>query len=126
VIRAEEGREELIDELRRRGGTVDLGVAYRTVAADFDLDELRTMIAEKKVDVVTFTSGSTVDHFYGKLTAEERSAVNAQAILASMGPTTSEALRRYGKEPDVVAENATIDALRDAVIAAVSREAAVV
>jgi uroporphyrinogen III methyltransferase/synthase len=126
VIRAEEGREELIDELRRRGGTVDLGVAYRTVAADFDLDELRTMIAEKKVDVVTFTSGSTVDHFYGKLTPEERSAVNAQAILASMGPTTSEALRRYGKEPDVVAENATIDALRDAVIAAVSREAATV
>lgn len=122
VVRAEDGRDDLIEELRRRGGTVDLAVAYRTQGADYDLEELRTLIAEKKVDVVTFTSGSTVDHFYSKLTPEERTAVNAQALIASIGPTTTEAIRRYGKEPDVVAENATIDALHDAVLGAVAGE----
>jgi uroporphyrinogen III methyltransferase/synthase len=116
VIRAQEGRDELIDELRRRGGHVDLGVAYRTIAADYDLAELRELIASDAIDVVTFTSASTVDHFFEKLTPEERARVNRRAILASIGATTSEAIRRYGKEPDVVAEKATIAALHDAIV----------
>ncbi|HVR38856.1 MAG TPA: uroporphyrinogen-III C-methyltransferase [Thermoanaerobaculia bacterium] len=120
VIRAAEGRDELIEELRRRGGDVTLGIAYRTKAADYDLDELRVLIASDAIDVVTFTSASTVDHFYEKLTADERAKVNRRATLASIGPTTSEAIRRYGKEPDVVAENATIASLHDAVLNAIA------
>ncbi len=114
VIRAEEGRDELLDELRRRGGEVHLAVAYRTIATEHDLGELRETL--DSIDVVTFTSASTVDNFYGKLTEEERRRVNERAILASIGPATSDAIRRYGKEPDVVAENATIDSLHDAVL----------
>ncbi|MCU1245016.1 MAG: cobA-hemD, partial [Acidobacteria bacterium] len=53
-IRAEEGRDELIDELRRRGGTVDLAIAYRTLAVEADPGELRALIAGGKVDAVTF------------------------------------------------------------------------
>jgi uroporphyrinogen III methyltransferase / synthase len=116
VIRAAEGRDDLIDELRRRGGTVDLAVAYRTKAADFDIEELRSLIASNAVNVVTFTSASTVDHFFSKLTPEERASVNAQAILASIGPTTSEAIRRYGKSPDIEAKVASVQALHDAVV----------
>lgn len=116
VIRAAEGREELIEELRKRGGTVDLAIAYQTKAADYDIEELRTLINEKKIDVVTFTSASTVDHFFSKLSADERTAVNAQAVLASIGPTTTEAVRRYGKSPDVEAKSASVQALHDAVV----------
>ncbi|HEY0140315.1 MAG TPA: uroporphyrinogen-III C-methyltransferase [Thermoanaerobaculia bacterium] len=119
VIRAEQGRDELIDELRRRGGEVDLAVAYRTVAAETDLEELRDLIASDAIDVVTFTSASTADHFYGKLTEDERKKVNARALIASIGATTSQAVRRYGKEPDVVAEKASVEAIRDAVVEAV-------
>jgi len=122
VIRAAEGREELVDELRRRGGDVDLGIAYRTIAADYDLAELRERIANDAIDVVTFTSASTVDHFFEKLTGEERARVLQRATLASIGPATSDAIRRYGKEPDVVAASATIQALHDAVIAACALE----
>jgi uroporphyrinogen III methyltransferase / synthase len=118
VIRAAEGREELIDELRRRGGEVDLGIAYRTIAADYDLAELRELIANDAIDVVTFTSASTVDHFFEKLTSEERTRVLQRALIASIGATTSEAIRRYGKEPDIVAASATIQALHDAVVTA--------
>ena len=117
VIRAAEGRDELIDELRRRGGEVDLGIAYRTIAADYDLAELRELIASDAIDVVTFTSASTVEHFFDKLTAEERSRVMRRAILASIGPATSEAIRKYGKSPDIEAPKATIQALHDAVVA---------
>jgi uroporphyrinogen III methyltransferase/synthase len=116
VVRAEEGRDELLEELRRRGGEVHLGVAYRTVAADVDLDALRALIAADGIDIVTFTSASTVEHFFSKLTAEERVRVLARAKLASIGETTSAAIRKWGKEPDVVAANATIQALHDAVV----------
>jgi uroporphyrinogen III methyltransferase/synthase len=116
VIRAEEGRDELITELRRRGGEVDLGVAYRTIAADYDLDELRALIAKDAIDVVTFASASTVDHFLGPLTAEERQRVLKHATIVSIGETTSAAVRRHGKEPDLVAAKATMKAMHDAIV----------
>jgi uroporphyrinogen III methyltransferase / synthase len=124
VIRAEEGREELIDELRRRGGEVHLAVAYRTIAAEHDLAELREAL--DSIDVVTFTSASTVDNFFGKLSEDERRRVLHRARLASIGATTSEAICRYGKEPDIVAEKATIDALHDAVCRSAAALAAAV
>jgi uroporphyrinogen III methyltransferase/synthase len=117
VIRAEEGRDELITELRRRGGAVDLAIAYRTIAADDDLEELRALIAADRIDVVTFTSASTVDNFFAKLTDDERSKILHRAQIVSIGATTTEAIRRYGKAPDAVAEKATIPAMRDAVVA---------
>jgi len=120
VVRAEEGRDELITELRKRGGEVDLAVAYRTVAADYDIDELRELIAKDAIDIVTFTSASTVDHFLEKLTADEKSRVLKQARVVSIGDTTSAAIRKHGKEPDVVAARATIPAMLNAVVAACS------
>jgi uroporphyrinogen III methyltransferase/synthase len=116
VVRAEEGRDELIDELRRRGGTVDLAVAYRTVAADVDLDALRALITSDAIDVVTFTSASTVEHFFAKLTDDERARVLRRARLASIGETTSAAIREHGREADIVAKNATIRDLHDAIV----------
>ncbi len=118
VIRAAEGRDELIDELRRRGGHVDLGIAYRTIAADYDLDELRAML--DSIDAVTFTSASTVEHFFGKLTPDERRKLNESAKFFSIGPTTTEAIRKFGFAPEVESKNATIAALHDAVVEALT------
>jgi uroporphyrinogen III methyltransferase / synthase len=119
VIRAEEGREELLEELRRRGGEVDLVVAYRTVAAEYDLEELRALIASDSIDAIAFSSASTVDNFFAKLDDAEREKVLQRAIVASIGATTSEAIRRYGRGPDVVAEKASVQALHDALLEAV-------
>jgi uroporphyrinogen III methyltransferase / synthase len=118
VVRAAEGSDELIDELRRRGGHVDLGVAYRTVAVESDLGELRSLIEARAIDVVTFTSASTVDHFFGPLSAAERQLVMDQARIASIGPVTSDAIRRYGRSPDIEAASASVQALHDAVVEA--------
>lgn len=123
VVRAEEGRDELLDELRRRGGDVHLAVAYRTVAGDVDLDALRARIAADGIDVVTFTSASTVEHFFSRLSEEERGRVIAHAKLASIGETTSAAIRKWGKDPDLVAANATIQALHDVILGALASRA---
>jgi uroporphyrinogen III methyltransferase/synthase len=112
VIRAAQGRDELIDELRRRGGGVDLAIAYETrrvTTAAADLHD---------IDIVTFTSGSTVDNFFDVL---PDARILDNALLASIGPTTSDAIRRHGRAPDIEAPNATITALVEAITATLSR-----
>ena len=116
VVRAEEGMNDLIDELRRRGAEVDLGVAYRTIAVENNLEELRALIEGGRIDVVTFTSASTADRFFGPLTEAERSKVLASARIASIGPTTSEAVKRYGRGPDVEATTASVQSLHDSIV----------
>jgi uroporphyrinogen III methyltransferase/synthase len=107
--------------LRRRGGEVDLGVAYRTIAVDEDLAEVRELIAGQSIDVVTFTSGSTVSNFFDMLNPAERKQLLDRALVASIGPVTSDAVRRYGRGPDVEAKSASVQALHDAVVEAASR-----
>jgi uroporphyrinogen-III synthase len=41
-----------------------------------------------------------------------------RAMLASIGPTTSEAIRRHGRAPDVESEDATVPALVAAILRA--------
>jgi uroporphyrinogen III methyltransferase/synthase len=106
VVRAAEGREELVEELRRRGADVLLAVAYRSVPVTLDAAELR------EIDVVTFTSASTADNFF---TAVGDADIGAPR-LASIGPVTSEAIRRHGRNVDVEADAATVQALHDAVM----------
>src|SRR2546428_96683 len=109
VVRAAKGSDELIDELRRRGGEVDLAIAYETRRIATSAADLHD------IDIVTFTSGSTVDNFFEVLPDKK---IIDRAMLASIGPTTSDAIRRHGRKPDVEAENATIAALVAAILRA--------
>jgi uroporphyrinogen III methyltransferase / synthase len=111
IVRAAEGRDELIEELRRRGGEVDLAVAYRTRPVAADLDRL------EKVDIITFTSASTVENFFAA-SGQRSGEILKKARVASIGPITSDALRKHGRPPDVEAASASIESLRDAILEA--------
>jgi uroporphyrin-III C-methyltransferase len=106
VVRAAEGRDEFIDEMRRRGAEVHLAVAYRNVPVAANADQLRD------IDVVTFTSASTVDNFFAALGDQSFDG----ALLASIGPMTTEAIRKQGRQADIEAGTASIQALHDAVV----------
>jgi uroporphyrinogen III methyltransferase/synthase len=104
VVRAAEGRDEFVDEMRRRGAEVHLAVAYRTVPVVADAGELHD------IDVVTFSSASTVDNFFA-------THVNIDgALLASIGPATSDAIRKHGHQPDIESPIASIRSLHDVVV----------
>jgi uroporphyrinogen III methyltransferase/synthase len=105
VIRAAEGREEFVEEMRRRGADVHLAVAYRTMPVAANADELHD------IDVVTFTSASTVDNFFAAIGCQSLDGT----LLASIGPMTSEAIRKHGREVGVEAASASVQALFDAV-----------
>lgn len=111
LARAQRAREVLPDELRERGAHVDVVSLYRTVAPlqPASVDSL------KDVDVITFTSASTVEEFV-RLLGPEAPLVLARSAVAVIGPVTSAALQRLGVAPDIVADPYTIEALVAAIV----------
>jgi len=103
--RADRAREVLPEGLRAAGARVDSVTVYRTLPSEVDGSALRRQLVAGELDVLTFTSPSTVRHFVALLDPPARAAA-ARCQLAAIGPVTAEALRREGLVPDVVAERA--------------------
>jgi uroporphyrinogen-III synthase len=101
----------LIEGLEWRGATVTPVSVYRWALPD-DLAPLRAAIAaivHGAVDAVLFTSAQQVEHVLLVAAAEGhepgvRAALSTCAIVASIGPTTSEALRQHGLPVDIEPE----------------------
>ncbi|MCH7707363.1 MAG: uroporphyrinogen-III C-methyltransferase [Myxococcales bacterium] len=102
---AEAARETLCEGLRAAGAMVDAVTAYRTLAPDTDAAALCERLTAGRLDVLTFASPSAVRNFMALLDRAARRAV-ADCLVAAIGPTTAEALRKEGLEPDVVPERA--------------------
>jgi len=103
--RSEIGREELADGLRELAGEVVAVTAYRSVRPEVDAQQLCQSIASGEFQAITFSSPSAVEHFASLLDAKARATVVVAEgpLIAAVGPTTAEALRSEGLEPDVVA-----------------------
>ena len=98
---------ELIDALAERGATVTRVPVYRWALPE-DVEPLKNAaraIARGEVDVMMFTTGVQVVHLWQivgemQIEADVRREL-ARAMVASIGPTTSEELRRHGLTADL-------------------------
>jgi uroporphyrinogen III methyltransferase/synthase len=104
--RAAVARDLIPVELARRGATVDVVEAYRTVIPDI---AGRLPVGP---DWITFTSSSTVNNF---MQVFGRDAVN-RVKIASIGPITSATLREHGLEVTAEANPHTIGGLIQAIL----------
>ncbi len=113
--RAEEARDVIPAGLAELGASVDVVTAYRTVRSDRDAAELLPLFADGKVDVITFTSPSTVTHFLAIMGPDFR--LPAGVRTACIGPVTAAAARKAGLTVDILQERFTIPELVDAIAA---------
>jgi uroporphyrinogen-III synthase/AcrR family transcriptional regulator len=104
VARAEEGRPELADALRRAGVFVDEVVAYRTVPAVIDPAPIRKALHEESIAVVAFASPSAVQAFVSQVGAAWLGGPKGHALIATIGPSTTAAVRALGLEPSAEAD----------------------
>jgi uroporphyrinogen III methyltransferase/synthase len=116
IVRALEGREVLVDELRARGGDVHVAVAYETKKAASIPDDLRAALAGGEIDALTFTSPSTVEGTFSHLSGAELELVLASCVIVSIGPVTTKALARFGAMDVVEAAESTVEGLAAAVV----------
>jgi uroporphyrinogen III methyltransferase / synthase len=108
--RAEVAREALPVLLRARGATVDEVAAYRTDPDARESAQLRERLRAGEIDLITFTSSSTVRNF-----VEAVGTSIGRARVASIGPITSATARELGLEVAVEAAEYTIPGLVEAI-----------
>lgn len=85
-------------------------VAYNTKKIIREKDEVCTAL--NKVEVVTFLSSSTVDAFYASIDGDLECVKNIK--FASIGPVTSETMKKYGFSVDYEAKVYDINGILDA------------
>ncbi|MBI3320244.1 MAG: uroporphyrinogen-III C-methyltransferase [Candidatus Omnitrophica bacterium] len=116
ILSALESREALEQGLKRQGlDVVRMPIYQTTVPASLTAQVRRLM--SLPIDLVTVTSASCVDHL---IQALRTSSVAAEAVrrlrFASIGPVTSEAVRRHGGRVTVEASTSTIEGLVEAIV----------
>lgn len=111
IPRALEARSELPEGLRARGAEVTVVAAYETVIDESSADPLRSRLAGEPVDMVTFTSASTVSNFF-RLAGDAQ--ISSDVVAACIGPITAEAAREHGLRNIVMATEYTIEGLVEA------------
>ncbi|MEK6712042.1 MAG: uroporphyrinogen-III synthase [Nitrospinota bacterium] len=122
IPRAAEAREILPDTLRERGAEVEVVHAYRTVPAPGDASEaLRRALAAGRVDMVAFTSSSTVRSFARALGSAFLKEHRGRFRVASIGPVTTGTARELGLDPEVEAGASTTAGLAEAIAAFYTR-----
>jgi uroporphyrinogen III methyltransferase/synthase len=115
--RAAETRDVLVRELAALGAAVTEVAAYRTRPAIEEAPGLREALSEGRVDVVTFTSASTVRSFCALVGAAELPRLLAGVTVACIGPITRATAEAQGLTPQVVPADYTIPGLARAIAA---------
>jgi len=109
-------RTELEDALVQLGATVEPVVVYRTLSGDpAQAREVRDLIDNGRVDVVTFASPSAVENFAACLGWEKTVFPSSKTNIAVIGPTTGQALLDRGWPVAITAQQSTMQGLLHAI-----------
>lgn len=102
-----DARMTLTEGLMEMGAVTERIHIYR--AGRPPVSEVNLLDEVKTADVITFTSSSTVTNFFSMIQ-------NTGAVLASIGPVTTDTIKKHGYTPAVNAEEYTIDGLVKALV----------
>ena len=113
--RAEIARKDLPEAILKAGGIAHEIVVYQTLPAEVDADGLSAL--KSGVDVVTFTSASTVENFIAVMRQNKLDPLNLpnNPLFACIGPITEQAAREEGLVNLVVAKEYTTEGLIEAI-----------
>jgi uroporphyrinogen III methyltransferase/synthase len=116
IPRAAEAREILPATLRKWGAVVDVVVAYRTELPRLDVHPLSDLLVERKVDVITFTSSSTVRNFVRLFGGRKLGEIARGSTIACIGPITAATVEELGGRADIVADQFTVKDMLRAIV----------
>ncbi|MEN8679888.1 MAG: uroporphyrinogen-III C-methyltransferase [Akkermansiaceae bacterium] len=110
-VKAEETRDVIYDGLMDQGAIVDSCLAYRTVPETADPTGAARQLREEGADMITFTSGSTVENFF-KMDLDWPEGCEAACI----GPVTHKTFKSHCEAPSIESEKHDIDGLVHAIL----------
>ena len=113
------GRDVLVQEFTAQGATVTKVAAYETRCPDEIAPAALEAIQKQMVDIITFASSKTVQHFFQLLETATPQAVQSQlknTCIASIGPQTSTTCHQLLGRVDVEAKEYTLEGLTQAIV----------
>ncbi len=114
IPRANKGRVELVQGLENLGADVHDLPIYCTVVPEGSQKLAQELLKGGNIDVVTFTSSSTVTNLIHLLDGDHGMLRNA--LVACIGPITADTARRAGLHVDIVAQEYTVSGLVSAMV----------
>ena len=114
--RAAEARPILPKELKTMGAMVDEITVYHTRPVIDHAERLIEELETNAIDMITFTSSSTVSNFKSLLPEDRFAELVKSATIASIGPITTETAEKLGFKVHITAEKFTIPGLVEAIL----------
>jgi len=115
LARAKKARDILPKGLRKMGVEIDVVEAYRTVKPKGGSKRLKKLLTEGGIDVITFTSSSTVNHFAELLNKEDLKKLLKGIAIACIGPVTAKTAKEWGMKVQIQPKQYTIPGLTKAI-----------
>ena len=116
IPRAAVARDLLIRALTARGACVDTIPVYRSLPTRQGVREVQAALRAGSIDLLTFTSSSTVSHFVARF----RSRGDRRRLLAIpaavIGPITAATAKRHRLRVRIMPREYTVPALADAIV----------
>ncbi len=113
--RARIARDVIPVELRKKGAHVDVVTAYETVLPDIKRGEIQSIFRKDRVEVVIFTSSSTVRNFVAIAGVKNLHGMLKGVKVACIGPVTEKTAKECGIKVDIVPEVYTMEGLVNAI-----------
>lgn len=120
IPRALKARDELPSLLTNAGAEVIIAPVYQNVPPRGRKEQLREELAAGEIDMVTFTSSSTVTNFLTMVDAaspEELQQLMHGVEIATIGPITAKTVADSGLAVEVQPEHYTIPDMVKAIVA---------
>src|SRR6185369_8253246 len=116
LARAAGARTVLPERLRAAGALVDDVATYRTVLPPEAAAAPALFAGDRRPDLVTFTSSSTVTNFARLFPGRDLAAVLAGVAVGCIGPVTAASSRELGLTVDVEPAAYTVPAFAAAIV----------
>ncbi len=116
------GREVLVQQLTAKGATLVEVPAYQSQCPAAIEPQILAAIRQQAIDVITFASSKTVEHFWQLLQQSPQSAsvdwmqILNSTKLASIGPQTSKTCYALFNRVDIEAQEYTLEGLIQSII----------
>ena len=114
--RTDIARSYIPEELEKLGAEVSDIIAYKTVLATDGGNIVLDKLKDGEVDIVTFTSASTVKNFVKIIGEDNLSAFKNNVQFASIGPITNESAKEMDIDISIKAEEYSIPGLVQAIV----------
>jgi len=116
IPQAPQARDVLPVTLRQWGAEVDVVEAYRTVLPVVDSAAIKRRLQAGEIDIVTFTSSSTALNFGRLFDGMTLAEIVGKAAIACIGPITAKTVEDLGGNVAIMAREATIEGLVQALV----------